>query len=349
MKSFINFIDMLSFQCYRSSMGKRQNPTVKELSRLTGVSSSTISRVINHPELVNPETRDKVMAILEESNFTLPKHNKRQKHIIGLTFSDARSLFTFTLMSAIERHLANTPYQLLLFDMKARQNVYHYFSQHLDYLAKIDGLIISAALLDDEGVEFFRSMDIPVVLLQSRCPNEKSISTNNFLGGQDAARYLMSRGYKRIGFVEWEPNDEHIHDRFMGFTSAMQQEGLILPERWHVSGELSSEGGYEATKQLISQGDYPEVIFYGCDDMAAGGFRYLREHDLRIPEDIGIMGFDDLSIAETIGLTTMKQFVQKKSDMAINYLLGRLSGEISSDQIDEISITPNLVVRSSTR
>ncbi len=202
--------------------------------------------------------------------------------------------------------------------------------------------------MDKEGSKFFQSLDIPVVLLQARCEIERSISTNNFIGGQDAARYLISRGYRKIGFVGWEPDDEHIHDLFMCFTSDLHQAQLPLNEYWHKQAPLSTNGGYQVTKELLEHSDIPEVIFYGCDDMAAGGYRYIREHDLRISEDIGLMGFDDLAIAETISLTTMKQFVEKKSDMAVSYLMGRLSGE-TEKQSDEISITPKLVIRNSTK
>jgi LacI family transcriptional regulator len=286
---------------------------------------------------------------LEQSDFSLKDHKRREKHVIGLTFSDAQSLFTFTLMSAIEKQLAETSYQLLLFNMEKRQNVHHYFSNHLDFLNKVDGLIISAAELNEEGSAFFKSLDIPVVLMQARCAGEMSISTNNFIGCQDAASYLLSRGYERIAFVGWTPEDEHINDRFMGFTSTLMKSGKPLDESYYHVAPLSSEGGYRATERLLNLPQPPEVIFYGCDDMAAGGYRYLRAQNLRVPQDIGIMGFDDLSIAETLGITTMKQFVEKKSEMAVDYLLDRLSGKVTTSQNNEISINPKLVVRSSTR
>lgn len=330
-------------------MDRQSRPTIKELSSMTGVSASTISRVINHPELVNEKTRDTVLAAIENSDFMVRRHKRKKHYVIGFTFSDAQSLFTFTLMSAIERHLTGTPYQLLLCNIQERQNIYHYFRDHMDYLQKLDALIISAAVLDEEGSAFFKSMGIPVVLLQGRCETEKSFSTNNFLGGHDAARFLMGRGYSKIAFVGWEPDDEHIRDRFMGFTTALQTEGILLPDHWHISAALSSDGGYEGTRELMNGIDRPEVIFYGCDDMAAGGFRFAREHDINVPKDLGIMGFDDLSIAETIGLTTMRQYVERKSELALEYLLGRLSGKILGTQNDEISITPRLVVRSSVR
>jgi len=273
----------------------------------------------------------------------------KRKQIVGFTFSDVHSLFTSTLVGEIVSKLVETPYQLLLFNMGSRQNVYHYFRQHLDYLSKIDGLIVSSAVLDDDGVAFFRKMGIPIVLLQARCEHEKSISNNNFRGGQDAAQFLISRGYTDIGFVSWSPRDEHIHDRFEGFSSSLRMAGFSLPESRHYSEELSMDGGYRATKQIFTADNPPQALFYGCDFMAAGGFRYFREHNIRIPEDVGIMGFDNLEIAETIGLTTLDQFIAKKSQMAVDYLIARLKGEELHDQIDEICITPRIVARSSTK
>ncbi|MCK5155587.1 MAG: LacI family DNA-binding transcriptional regulator [Spirochaetales bacterium] len=323
--------------------------TLQEISRIAGVSASTVSRVINHPELVKPDTLSKILEVIHENQMDISLRSTKRKQIIGFTFSDVHSLFTSTLVGEIGSKLVETPYQMLLFNMGSRQNVYHYFRQHLDYLSKIDGLIISSAVLDNDGVTFFRKMGIPIVLLQARCEHEKSISNNNFRGGQDAARFLISRGYTDMGFVSWEPRDEHIHDRLEGFASELRKTGLSLPESRQYSEELSMDGGYRATKQIFAEENPPQVLFYGCDYMAAGGFRYFRENGIRIPEDVGIMGFDDLEIAGAIGLTTLDQFIAKKSQMAVDYLLARLKGEELHDQIDEICITPRVVVRSSTK
>ncbi|MCI1208692.1 MAG: LacI family transcriptional regulator [Treponema sp.] len=331
-------------------MDNHKRLTVKEISGLTGFSASTISRLVNHPELVNEETRQKVYRSFTEHNIKLPELHKSEKKIIGLTFSNVSSLFTSTLISSLETCLAATDYQLLLFNLGKRGNVYNFFSAHAEYLKKIDGLIISGAFLDEQGSLFFRNMDVPVVLLQSRCKTEQCICTNNFIGCRDAAKFMLAKGYRKIAFVKWSPADEHILDRYMGFSSVLELAGYPMPKDYIVSAPLSSKGGYDATKQLMSLENVPEAIFYGCDEMAAGGFRYMREHGIFVPDNVGIMGFDDLAISALLGITTMNQFLGSKSEMAISYLLNRLSGKTGPDAaVDEISITPKVLERTSLR
>jgi LacI family transcriptional regulator len=328
-------------------MEKRK--TVRQLSKEIGTSASTISRVINHPELVNPKTRERVLNKLEDIGFSITENRRKKANmIIGLTISNPRSVFASTLIGCISDLLSDTNYQLLVFDIKKRQYIQSYFAKHPEYLMKIDGLIISTALVDEKAKEFFDMNQIPLVLLQTRCEGEFSIHNNNFLGCNDAALYMLSRGYKKIAFVSWLPFDEHIRDRYMGFKSALDRKGFPLSDKYHKNCELSSEGGYHATKELMEQTNPPEAIFFGCDDMAAGGYRYLMEHNYSIPNDIGIMGFDNMPIASLLALTTLDQSIELKCQIAVNHLLNRLNPtkhEFLFDMKDEVSITPKIVIR----
>ncbi len=110
---------------------------------------------------------------------------------------------------------------------------------------------------------------------------------------------------------------------------------------------LSVGGGYEATKNLLKR-EKPDAIFYACDSMAYGGYKYFKEKSILVPQDIGIMGFDDYEMSSIMGLTTMKQFIGVKTKMAVNYLLDRLSGRLKNPHAEEICITPKLIIRSST-
>lgn len=323
--------------------------TVRNLSQQLGVSASTLSRVINHPELVNKTTREAILSQLDELGFSINESRRKKSNmIIGLTISNPKSVFASSLIGCISELLSDTNYQLLVFDIKKRQYINSYFNQHPEYLNKIDGLIISAALVDEKARKFFELNQIPIVLLQTRCKGEFSIHNNNFIGCNDAALYLLSRGYHNLAFVSWKPFDEHIRDRYMGFKSALETQNIEFNEKYHISVELSSEGGYEATKQLMNLKKPPEAIFFGCDDMAAGGYRYLMENNYSIPKDIGIMGFDNMPIASLLALTTLDQSIELKCQIAVNYLLSRINPtkhEFLFDMKDEVSITPKIIVR----
>jgi LacI family transcriptional regulator len=187
------------------------------------------------------------------------------------------------------------------------------------------------------------------VLIQARCHRERSICNNNYLGALDAVNFLIGRGYQNIAFIGWDVHDDHLLDRYHGYKNALEQAGLYRgDEKMTAFGSLSKAGGYEATATLLNTVN-PDAIFYAADSMAYGGYQYFREHSIRIPDDIGVIGFDDLDMSAVIGLTTMKQFIQVKAEMAVSYLSGRLSGEISEPLEEEVSITPRLVVRNSTK
>lgn len=322
--------------------------SIRELSTKIGVSPSTLSRVLNHPELVKVETKELIYKKLEKIGYTLSDNKRKQQNmVIGLTISNPRSIFASALIGCISELLSDTNYQLLVFDIKKRLYIKSYFDKHPEYLNKIDGLIISTALVDEKAKSFFKQNNIPLVLLQTRCEGEFSIHNNNFLGCNDAALYMISRGYKNIGFVSWKPFDEHIRDRYMGFKSALEREKIDFDENYHISVDLSAEGGYKATKYLMNLNNPPEAIFYGCDDMAAGGYRYLMENNYSIPNDVGIMGFDNMHISSILAITTLDQSIELKCQIAVNYLLNRLNPkhEFLFDMSDEVSITPKIIVR----
>ncbi len=324
--------------------------TIREISKQIEISPSTLSRVLNHPELVKDDTKEMIYKKLDKIGYSLNDNKrKKQNFVIGLTISNPKSVFASTLIGCIIDLLSNSNYQLLVFDIKKRLYIKSYFDKHPEYLNKIDALIISTALVDEKSKTFFQNNNIPLVLLQTRCEGEFSIHNNNFIGCNDATLYMISRGYKKIAFVSWKPFDEHIRDRYMGFKSALDQKNIEHDEAsYHISADLSADGGYQATKQLLNLENPPQAIFYGCDDMAAGGYRYLIKNNYSIPNDIGIIGFDNMQIASLLGITTLDQSLDLKCQIAVNYLLNKLNPkkhEFLFDTSNEVSITPKIIVR----
>jgi len=322
--------------------------TAKEISEKIGISTTTISRVINHPELVNEDTRNKVMNKLKSVGYSLPK-SKRVNKLIGITISNPLSNFAQIIAGTFSKLLSREGYQIVQFNIGNRQNLTHFFSKNLGYLKMIDALIITSAEIDQKDRELFEKYNIPIVLLQTKCKGELNIHNNNFSGCQNAAKYMISRGYRDIAFIGWTPSDEHINDRYMGFSSTLQSNKLPMRKEFYVNAELSAEGGYIATSKIMSGEAKPDAIFYGCDEMAAGGLKYLHENNYKVPEDIGIMGFDNLKIANLMNLTTMDQSIEEKCSIATKYLMERLSNQPLSYSRDEVSITPKLIERASLK
>jgi len=326
----------------------KRKMTAKEIAEKTGLSASTISRVLNHPELVNENTLNQVMSKLKEIGYTFPK-SKHSNKLIGITISNPLSNFAQIIFGTFSKLLSEQGYQTVQFNIGNRQNLSHFFSKNLGYLKMIDALIITSAEIHQKDRELFEKYSVPIVLLQTKCIGELNIHNNNFTGCQNAAKFMISRGYKDIAFVGWTPSDEHINDRYMGFSTTLAANSTPIKEEFHLEAELSAEGGYRATETLMNLSLKPDAIFFGCDEMAAGGLKYLMEHGYKVPDDIGIMGFDNLKIANLMNLTTMDQSIEEKCSIATKYLMERLSNIPLSYSRDEVSITPKLIERSSLK
>ncbi len=324
--------------------------TIHDIASLSGVSPSTVSRVMNHPDIVNGKTREAVFDAIEQLEY-IPQasiqNEPEKKSIIGLAVPDINLPMLGGIIRDLNSELAATEYDLLLINMKGERVVSRFFIENTNYRKKIDAVIIFSAIMDETSVDFFRAINVPVVIIQNRCSQEKSISTNNYLGAFDAVKYLISRTYKKIAFIGWEPADDHLNDRFYGYKNAMEKAGIVFDPDMTAYAHLSVDGGFAATKSLMEKVK-PDAIFYACDSMAFGGYKYFAEAGVSIPQDIGIIGFDDYEMASVVGLTTMKQFIGVKTRMAVSYLLDRLSGRIKSPNAEEVCITPRLIIRKST-
>lgn len=322
---------------------------LKDVAEYAGVSQSTVSRVINNPELVKSATREQVHAAMARLGYTPSVGDTRQrKHIIGLAIPDISLDINGEFIRELGKRLDDTPYNLLLFNMRRHRKISSYFIKNVAFHKKIDALIITSATLDKESLDFFQAVKLPVVILQSRSQGELAIGTNNYLGAQDAVNFLISRGLRKIGFVGLDQDDERMNERFNGYKSALEKAKIDHDRSWVALGHLSVEGGYQSTQTLYGR-KKPEAIFYASDSLAFGGYQYFREHGVRVPDDISIIGFDDLPMASVIGLTTMQQFLATKAEMAVSYLLDKLAGKNPSVPEKEYSITPRLVIRSSTK
>lgn len=318
--------------------------TILTVAEDAGVSPATVSRVLNQPNLVKPATRDAVYAAMKRHNYVPPasaRTPQEQLGIIGLVVHDVHLAVTKDLIRELSDTVTAAGFNLLVINTGGQRDLATFFRDNSRYRRQVDALIAFSMDVDEAGAEVFRSLDLPLVVMQARSPATKSISTNNYLGGHDATEYLLSRGYRRIAFVGWDTGDARIRGRLAGYRSVISDEITAFRP-------LSEDGGYEATEELFRR-DRPDAIFFACDEMALGGLRYLREQRLVVPDGVGVVGFDDIEIARVIGLTTMQQFIGRKAEIAIEYLKARLSGELPQPLADELSVTPRIVVRDTTR
>ncbi|MCK4513870.1 MAG: LacI family DNA-binding transcriptional regulator [Spirochaetaceae bacterium] len=322
-----------------------------EIAQNAGVSTATVSRVLNDPQRVRNTTREVVYEAMRLLDYSPPAAQRDVENLCNII-----ALFTHNLLldsvtemvRAVEYELSATRFDLLLVNMRGQRDFGEFMRTNGRLRKKIDGAIVFSANVSDQAVDYMQSTDTPIVLIQARSHRVRSVSNNNYQGGQDATEHLLSCGYRKIAFVGWQPQDDHVEDRLAGFGSTLRRHGLEFHGEDTAFGSLDVQGGYDATDVLMANTS-PEAIFYAADVLALGGLQWLKQHNIDVPGDIGVMGFDDLAVAKAIGLSTMHQFFSTKARLAVNYLVGRLSGDIRQDEPEELQVSPRVVARETTR
>lgn len=330
--------------------------TISQIANLAGVSKATVSRVLNGYPHISPEIREKVQAVIQETGFQ--RNNvarllaSNRSNIIGLVIpSGAKAVFTDPYFPAVTQGITQFCNQnqltLALF-------VFHSEDEGMDTIKNIltaglvDGLVITADRKDDYFIPRLIEHQMPFVVLGRPEKNIQDISyvdTDNVGGAYMATKHLLELGHRRIGIVACNTNSAG-DDRYKGYLQALEEYDIDTNPCLIAYGDFSLNSGYEATKRLIPE--KPDAIFVSSDTMALGGLQALREVGLTIPDDIAIVGYDDLPPAVQAGppLTTVRQPIEKSGLLAAEILMGILDEEITPPH--QVVLPNQLIIRASS-
>ncbi len=305
--------------------------TVYDVAETAGVSIATVSRVLNSPEKVNEATRARVMAAIDRLGF-VPKAEAaaraRKSHgRIGVLAP------FFTVPSFVERlrgaanALADSPYELAIYnvDSSARRDGY---LTSLPLTRRLDGLIIMALPFDGAAAQRLLEHQLETVLVELSLQRFSSIRIDDRAGGQMAAEYLLQKGHRRCAFVgDTDLPDFAIHTsdwRLEGYRKALTAAGVTLSNEYVALAPHSRENARLLTHRLLDLPQPPTAIFAASDNQALGVLKAARERGLSIPRELAVMGFDDVDIADYVGLTTIRQPLEESGRVAVDLLLARL-------------------------
>lgn len=327
---------------------------LEQIAELSGVSRSTVSRVINNDPNVSDQTRDKVMQVVRRVNY-VPNAAARglaagRTRVIGLVIPmGVSTLFTdpyFPLLiqgvsSACNAHEYSVMLWLAEPEYERRQ------IRQIMYSGLIDGVIIASMLTNDSLVQALIDGDLPFMLV-GRHPTDVRVNyvdADNINGARDAVRHLLRLGRTRIGLINGPQNMIAGVDRLAGYTLALRERGLIAQPDLITDGGFSEAGGYLAMQQLLPR--QPDAIFAASDAMAMGALRALREAGLRVPDDVALVGFDDLPFAARAEppLTTVRQPTHRMGAMTVETLIELIEQPASSPY--HLILPTELVVRAS--
>lgn len=307
-------------------------PTIYDVASLAGLSISTVSRVLNTPGQVNDATRAKVLAAIDQLGF-VPKAEARARALQGTRRIGVVTPF-FTAPSFVQRmrgmHAALNPtnYELIIYTVDSLSRLKGYLST-LPLTGNLDGLIVMSLPVADEDAERLLRLQLETVLIEYHQPGFSSVEIDDMHGGLMAAQYLVERGHRRIAFIgDIDPPDYAIRpvvSRFEGFRTGLAEAGIDLPEEYVISCEYDQDDSRQGARMLLDLPQPPTAIFAAADIQAIAVMKVARELGLSIPADLALLGFDDLDIADYVGLTTIRQPLDDSGRIAVELLMTRMA------------------------
>ena len=329
--------------------------TIADIARLAGVSKSTVSRALNDSPLIGQETKAKIRSLARQHNFQINAPARRLSlrksrtiafvtHAYHKDFSVA-DLFGLEIMGGISSGLASREYDLLVIHVDPHDTKWAH--QYFD-TGRVDGFILMTSSRKQTHVKAlleigapFITWGVPQVKQQKYC----SLTGDNFSGGRQATDHLIRIGRQKIGFIGGPLDELEVQHRLAGYEDALKDAGRKVDPILLEYGDFSNTSGAEAIRRLLMKVPEIDAVFVNSDLMAIAAMDAIRETGRRVPEDIAVVGYDDLSIAEHSNppLTTIRQNIP----LAGKLLAQNLIEYVQTGMVTNVSIPVELIVRKS--
>ncbi|HEY3992621.1 MAG TPA: LacI family DNA-binding transcriptional regulator [Ktedonobacteraceae bacterium] len=311
----------------------KQRLTIHDIAKLAGVSKATVSRVLNHKPTVDPEIRERVMQIVNERGFvpsitaTVLRGGRTQ--LIGVLAPPLIWPFVPEIMLGVAEVTDRTAYEVVLYTMSSARN-------HSDVLDRILAMKLSAGLLAimpgqlGSHLDHLYKQGVPIVTIEDQVAptNTPWIGIDNVSSAYEATRYLIDLGHRRIGHILGPADYLCVQERYEGYRRALREVGLEPDPALTWQGDFTPNGGRECAHRIFSlpPESRPTAIFADNDQTAFGVFDVAEQYNLRIPNDIALIGFDDMPIAAFTkpGLTTVRQPHREMGELACELLLSMI-------------------------
>lgn len=326
--------------------------TIKEVAGRAGVSSATVSHVINGTRYVSDAVREQVLNAMAElgyrPNALARSLRSGQTHTLGLILPDSANPFFAEVGHSIEIAAFDQGYSVILCNT---ENDFAKETLYMDVLTKkqVDGMIFVATGDRSDSLKNLVEMEVPTVVMDRDFPELELdvVLTDNLQGGYLATQYLISLGHKRIGCIAGPSGINPSARRVTGYKQALEAARLAIEPKLVMNGDFHPETGWEAGRAMLSQPNPPTAIFACNDLMAMGVLRAAAELGLRVPDDLAVVGYDDIEFASYTNppLTTIKQPKDEMGLATLRFLLGRIKDKQSAPQRALLPVS--LVIRGS--
>lgn len=329
--------------------------TIKDIARKVGVSPSVVSRALNNKYGVKEETRETILKVAKEvgyhPNILAQGLVTRKTKMIGVVVADISEPFFSMIIKGMNKVAGETDYTLLFsnsYESLEKSQVL----QKMVHSQQVDGLVIVGSNIKEKRYfQYLMDKKTPFVLLERRYedPRINCLWVDNSEGAYNATRHLIKKGHKRIAHISGTLDYQVAIDRMEGYRRALAEEGLPFVKELVTTGRFIWQDGYAATKEILKLTPQCTAIFAGNDTMAYGALQAVTESGLAVPDDIAVVGFDDLefSLLTNPPLTTVRQPRKEMGAKALSLLISILEGEICKEGV-KISFKPELIIRRSS-
>lgn len=323
--------------------------SIKDIARRAGVSHSTVSRALAGSSLVNDQTRARIAQLAREMGYTpsavARAMSTRRTRTVGIVVTTIADPFVAEVVRGVEETALDRGYNVILCessdDPEREVSAVRTLRERW-----VDAVIVTASRVGSFYAQL-AEIQVPVVLINNQQPGEYSFSVRNddLVGGRLVGRYLLALGHRRIGYISGHTAATSSQLRLQGCQNALREAGVSIPPDWIVSGDGKPGGGLRAAQRLFEKPEHPTAVFCYNDQTAMGALRALKSMGLLVPQDISLVGYDDIAAAFYLDppLTTVGQAKYELGQRAMDMALALISGQ----EVHDVLIKPELVVRKS--
>ena len=327
--------------------------TMRDVAEHAGVSVTTVSHVLNDSRHVSEELRGRVYAAMNQlgyrRNLLARSLRRGQTFTLGMIVGYSFNPFFFEVARGVEAASFDRDYSVIIGNADGDlDKEFHYVNVLIE--KQIDGLLLATAGIGVEHINILRSAQIPFVLLDREIPGADAdiVRTDHARGARLAVQHLIDLGHRRIACITGPQDVQNTVYRIDGYKGTLTEAGISIDPALILTGDWNYDSGYQCASELLSQAAPPTAIFAFNDIMAVGAMRAVVETGRRVPDDVAIVGFDDISLASYVfpSLTTIRQPMVSLGRMAARRLFERMENPALSPE--QLIMEPELVVRQSS-
>lgn len=328
--------------------------TIYEVAKKAGVAISTVSRVLNDSPNVSEQTKTKVQSAIDELNFrpqvSARKLASKEPQMLAVAVPSFTTPFFNEVLKGVKDELKKMDLDIILYNTGSKdpeEAVINFFDR-----GTADALILLSIDVSEKIHKHLQSTNVPIVLVNSSHPSYNYFMVNDYQGGYMAGEHLATQGFEKIGMIQPPVKTRTSVERERGFKDALKSYNINIDKDFFITGDTTKhagyteEAGFEAVFKYDKQNNFPDAVFCGNDTMALGAVHALSKLGMKVPDDIALMGYDNIKLSKYLDLTTIDQQMHTIGVQATS----RLSAIINTqdDNLFQTSINPILVSRGST-